>query len=81
LGFLRPGYSLVSEQISELGVGENAPVMNASFVIMGLLIIVSVIGIFQNMKELSGWIVFRRAIVYLKIFKYSLTGIFQLVYI
>jgi hypothetical membrane protein len=53
LGFLRPGYSLVSEQISGLGVGANATVMNASFVIMGLLIFVGVIGIFQNMKELG----------------------------
>jgi hypothetical protein len=53
LGFLRPGYSLVSEQISGLGVGANAPAMNASFVIMGLLMFVGVIGIFQHMKELS----------------------------
>jgi hypothetical protein len=55
LGFLRPGYSLVSEQISGLGVGANAPVMNASFVLMGLLIFVGVIGIFQPMKELGAF--------------------------
>jgi hypothetical membrane protein len=53
LGFLRPGYSLVSEQVSGLGVGVNASAMNASFILMGLLIFVGVIGIFQNMKELS----------------------------
>ncbi|MDB5053728.1 MAG: hypothetical protein JWM44_1778 [Bacilli bacterium] len=53
LGFLRPGYSLVSEQVSGLGVGANASAMNASFVLMGLLIFVGVIGIFQNMKELG----------------------------
>jgi hypothetical membrane protein len=53
LGFLRPGYSLVSEQISGLGVGQYALVMNASFAMMGLLIFVGVIGIFQNMKELG----------------------------
>jgi hypothetical membrane protein len=53
LGFLRPGYSLVSEQISGLGVGANAPVMNASFIIMGLLMFVGVMGIFQNMSELG----------------------------
>jgi hypothetical membrane protein len=53
LGFRRPGYSLVSEPISGLGVGPYAPVMNASFAMMGLLIFVGVIGIFQNMKELG----------------------------
>jgi hypothetical protein len=53
LGFLRPGYSLVSEPVSGLGVGAIAPAMNASFVLMGLLIFVGVIGIFQNMKELG----------------------------
>jgi hypothetical protein len=53
LGFLRPGYSLVSEQVSGLGVGANATAMNASFVIMGLLMFVGVIGIFHNMKVLS----------------------------
>jgi hypothetical protein len=53
LGFQRPGDSQVSEQISGLGVGANATVMNASFVIMGLLIFVGVIGIFQNMNELG----------------------------
>src|SRR4051812_44872727 len=53
LGFLRPGYSLVSMPVSGLGIGPNAQVMNASFIIMGLLIFVGVIGIFQNMKELG----------------------------
>lgn len=53
LGFLRPGYSLVSEPVSGLGVGANALAMNASFVLMGLLIFVGVIGIFQSMKELN----------------------------
>jgi hypothetical membrane protein len=48
LGFLRPGYSLVSEQVSGLGVGANASAMNASFVLMGLLIFVGVMGIFQK---------------------------------
>jgi hypothetical protein len=59
LGFLRPGYSLVSEPVSGLGVGTFAPAMNASFILMGLLIFVGVISIFQNMKELgavSRWI-------------------------
>jgi hypothetical membrane protein len=53
LGFLRPGYSLVSETVSGLGVGPYALAMNASFIIMGLLIFVGVLGIFQNMKELG----------------------------
>jgi hypothetical protein len=45
LGFLRPGYSLVSEPVSGLGVGTFAPAMNASFIFMGLLIFVGVISI------------------------------------
>ncbi|AJY73555.1 DUF998 domain-containing protein [Paenibacillus beijingensis] len=53
LGFLRPGYSLVSEPVSGLGVGANAFAMNASFVLLGLLIFVGVIGIFRSMKELG----------------------------
>ncbi|WP_409271798.1 DUF998 domain-containing protein [Neobacillus sp. SCS-31] len=53
LGFLRPDFSAVSEPISGLGVGTNAPAMNASFILMGLLLFVGVIGIFQNMKELG----------------------------
>ncbi|MBS4194172.1 DUF998 domain-containing protein [Lederbergia citri] len=53
LGFLRPGFSLVSEPISGLGVGTNSLAMNVSFILMGLLLFVGVIGIFQNMKELG----------------------------
>jgi hypothetical protein len=53
LGFLRPGFSFISEPVSGLGVGENALAMNASFIITGALIFVGVIGIFQNMRELG----------------------------
>lgn len=53
LGFLRPGYSLISEPVSGLGVGANALAMNTSFILMGVLMFVGVIGIFRNMKELG----------------------------
>lgn len=53
LGFFRPGYSQISEPISGLGVGRYAFAFNASFVIMGVLILIGVIGIIRNMKELT----------------------------
>jgi hypothetical membrane protein len=36
-GLLRPGYSPVTQAISDLGVGDNAWILNASLVILGLL--------------------------------------------
>ncbi len=39
LSLLRPGYSQVSDFVSDLGVGPNAAVQNASFVVFGLLVI------------------------------------------
>lgn len=53
LGFMRPGYSLVSEPISGLGVGTYALVMNTSFVLMGVMMFVGVIGVFRSMTELG----------------------------
>lgn len=54
LGFLRPGFSPVSEPISGLGVGPNAPAMNVSFILTGLLMFVGVVRIFQNIGEIGG---------------------------
>jgi hypothetical membrane protein len=48
LGLLRPGYSPVSDQISGLGVGPDAPLMNAAFVLQGLLLLAGVAGIFSR---------------------------------
>jgi hypothetical protein len=53
LGFLRPDFSQISEPVSGLGVGRHALVMNASFVIMGVLIFIGVIGIIRSLNELS----------------------------
>jgi hypothetical protein len=53
LGFLRSGYSQVSEPISGLGVGTYALAMNASFFLLGVMIFVGVIGVFRSMTELG----------------------------
>lgn len=39
LGALRPGYSQLSRQISDLGVGANGAAMNVAFVLGGLLLL------------------------------------------
>ncbi|MDO3700271.1 DUF998 domain-containing protein [Micromonospora sp. C28SCA-DRY-2] len=58
LGFVSPGYtvagthiapySLVSQPISGLGMGDTAPFMNTAFVLSGLLLLAGVIGVFQG---------------------------------
>lgn len=63
LGFLSPGYtawgvhiapySPLSQPISGLGLGPTAPFMNAAFILSGLLLLVGVVGIFQNIREMS----------------------------
>jgi hypothetical membrane protein len=59
LGFLSPGftifgtviepYSPVSQPISGLGLGSTAPLMNAAFVLSGILLMAGVIGVFRTM--------------------------------
>ena len=63
LGFLSPGftifgteiapYSPISQPISGLGLGPTAPFMNAAFVLSGILLMASVIGVFQTMRARS----------------------------
>jgi len=53
LGVLRPGYSLVSQPVSALGIGPNGIYMNAAFVVDGLMCLVAVVAIFQNLLGLS----------------------------
>jgi hypothetical membrane protein len=54
LGFLRPGYSPISQQISALGIGPNGAFMDAVFLLDGLLCMVAVIAVFQSLKNELG---------------------------
>ena len=47
---MRPGYDQLSQYGSELGTGPNATIMNANFVVTGLLIIVFATGLFANIR-------------------------------
>jgi hypothetical membrane protein len=53
LGFIRPGFSQISEPISGLGVGANAPAMNLSFILTGVLMFIGVVWIFRNIREIG----------------------------
>lgn len=50
LGILRPGYSQVGQQISDLSLGSKGPLMSIAFVIGGALLFVSVIGILRALR-------------------------------
>src|SRR5205809_6126198 len=45
---MRPGYNQLNQYGSELGTGPNAIIMNANFVVTGLLIIAFAVGLFRN---------------------------------
>jgi hypothetical membrane protein len=47
LGLLRPGYSQIRQQISDLGIGPHGILMDGAFVLGGLLILAGVVGIVQ----------------------------------
>ncbi len=51
LGWLRPGYSPLGQQISDLGLGYTAPFMNTAFVLSGILLLVGVAGIFWSLRR------------------------------
>lgn len=59
LGFLWPGYSHVSQAISELGAidAPNALVMNVSYVVFGLLMVCFAFGLHQGICQGEGSIV------------------------
>src|SRR5438132_12933431 len=48
---MRPGYDQLSQHGSELGTGPNATIMNANFVVTGLLIIVFATGHFATIRR------------------------------
>ncbi len=52
--FLRPGYSHVTQTISELGFGPNAIVQNINFVVFGLLTIAFAFGLHRGLDKGRG---------------------------
>ncbi|MFE3057854.1 DUF998 domain-containing protein [Nocardia sp. NPDC059239] len=54
LGPLRPGYSQIADQISDLGVGRLAPVMNATFILSGLLLFGAASAIARGVRPAVG---------------------------
>ncbi len=48
---MRPGYDQLSQYGSELGTGPNAIIMNANFVVTGLLIIALATGLFASIRR------------------------------
>ena len=63
LGFISPGYtmwgtriapySVISQPLSGLGLGPTGPLMNATFILSGLLIVAGAVGIFRKIDELG----------------------------
>lgn len=49
-GFLRPGYSSVYQAVSDLGVGDNGWILNASLVILGLLMSAFAISFYRTAR-------------------------------
>ncbi len=71
-GFLRPGYSPLYQMISDLGVGQNAWLLNSDLVVSGLLIMLFAIGFSQAMQNsISG----RRLIASTSLFVLAGAGI------
>jgi hypothetical protein len=54
LGELRPGYSPVRQQISELALGPNGVLMGGAFVLGGLLVLAGVVGFFRATRAEVG---------------------------
>src|SRR5574341_1052822 len=53
-GFLRPGYSPVYQAVSDLGVGDNGWILNASLVILGLLMIGLATSFYRTVRPEAG---------------------------
>jgi hypothetical membrane protein len=63
LGFISPGYtmwgtriapySVISQPVSGLGLGPTGPLMNATFILTGLLMVAGAVGIFRSIPQLS----------------------------
>ena len=53
-GFLRPGYSPISQVVSDLGIGQNAWILNIDLVAFGLLCMLFALGFSQAIRPLIG---------------------------
>jgi len=63
LGFISPGYTMwgvhvapysaISQPLSGLGLGPTGPIMNAVFILSGLLMVAGAVGVFGAIPELS----------------------------
>jgi hypothetical membrane protein len=53
-GFLRPGYSPISQVVSDLGVGPHAWILNITLVVFGLLCMLFALGFSHLMRPLIG---------------------------
>jgi hypothetical membrane protein len=53
-GFLRPGYSPIQQMVSDLGIGQNAWILNTDLAVFGLLCMLYVIGFYQAMRKSIG---------------------------
>lgn len=49
-GLLRPGYDHVADYISELGAGPNAWIMNADFMLTGLMLVAFALGLAKALR-------------------------------
>jgi hypothetical membrane protein len=53
-GWLRPGYSAMDQAISDLGIGENAWLLNGSLVILGVALVAFTVSFYHSMRPLAG---------------------------
>jgi hypothetical membrane protein len=54
LGLLRPGYSPINQVVSNLGIGQDAWILNTDLVVFGLLSMLFAIGFYQAMRKSIG---------------------------
>lgn len=54
LGLLRPGYSPINQVVSDLGIGQDAWILNTNLVVFGLLSMLFAIGFYQAMRKSIG---------------------------
>jgi len=71
-GFLRPGYSPISQVVSDLGIGENAWILNTTLVVSGQLSMLFALGFSQAMRP---WIGRRRLLASTALLLLTGTGI------